>query len=254
MSTDIYKLKRSERLKFRLSLALGAVIFVAVIAASGMVSWLGFERELHQQNQLLEKTASVFSTSIAEPLSKRNKRQVQLVLTAIGKFETYRFASVLTSDNSTYAEMGYDTVLSGQITKLENQSAHSLLFVDNIWVVEDITYAGEKIGQLKLLANISNVRKTFFNNIIANLLMSLVSAIVAILVSASVITRITTPLHNLSKLMTGLSRSDDYTTRADENQSGEIAILSKSFNQMLNDIEIRDNKLLEYHHTLEDKI
>ncbi len=254
MSGKITKLKRSERLKYRLSIALGAVIFVAVITVSGMVSWSGFERELSQQRQLFENTASVFSTSIAESLSEKDKRQVQLVLTAIGKFNTYQFASVQLPDNTTYTEMGFDVILTGQTSKLDNQTTYSLLFVDSIWVVREINYAGKRIGQLNLLANISDVRERFFNNILLNLLMSLVSAMAAIFVSASVISKITAPIHDLSNLMTTFSREADYTAKADENQTGEMAVLARSFNTMLSDIKIRDDKLLEYHQTLEDKI
>lgn len=105
------KIKRSETLRHRLSMPLGIIIFIAVLGASAIVSWVGFQRELTQQVDLLNGTAKVFSSSIAEPLSNNNKRQVQLGLTAIGKFKTFKFASIKLANGEAFAEMGFGTYL-----------------------------------------------------------------------------------------------------------------------------------------------
>jgi len=64
------------------------------MTASAVVSWVGFQRELAQQVELLNGNAKILSSFISEPLAKNDKRQVQLGLTSIGKFKSFKFAAV----------------------------------------------------------------------------------------------------------------------------------------------------------------
>jgi two-component system sensor histidine kinase BarA len=253
MTGPIQKPRFREQLKFRLSLGLAIVIFAVVLTITGLLSWFGSQRELAQQHALLQNTSKVFATSIAESLARDDKRKVQLVLTAIGKIPQFRFARVNGKNSTPYAEMGFGTHLSSQ-SGLEDLGDFSLLTTDRIWISSNIRYAGEALGSLRILADISQIRQEFLFNILINILVALVSAILAILVSISVISKITRPINRLSRLMIGMGDEPDYSTRFHEKQSGEIAVLSKSFNQMLGAIESRDNQIQEYHNTLEERI
>lgn len=244
-------IKKSEQLSYRLSRYLAVVIFCATLLASGIVSWLGFQRELDQKTDFLQGTAKVFSASIAEPLAAGDKRAVQKALTGIGKFSQYEFAKVMQPDGTSFAEMGYGVSL---LTSGETAHSKIPIFLDQIWVSDKIVNAGEEIGEIQLLADISNIRDAFLRNLIMNLLLAIAAGMSATLIARKVINSLTNPVHELSLLMGELGEKADFSKRADDKLDGEIGLLATSFNRMLSDIEIRDHRLLEYQNTLELRV
>ncbi len=254
MSQEKISIKKRETIGYRLSVWTGLVMFVAVMIASGLVSWTGFQRELNHQIELLEGTAKVLSASVSEAVADNDRRQVQRVLTGIGKFPAFRFAEVRNPDGSRYVEIGFGTTLQRDAAEVEQGNVFSFLFRDDYWVRDQIVHAGKPIGQLNLLADISGIRAGFFSSMGVNILTALVSALIAILVLRFLVSAITRPIHALSALMTGMGSAGGYSVRAAENGKGEIGVLAKSFNRMLGDIEARDRELLDYQQTLELKV
>ncbi len=252
MSAADITIKKSEQLRYRLSRYLAVVIFCAILLASGVVSWLGFQRELAQQTELLKGTAKVFSASISEPLAQHDKRPVQKALTGIGKFPNFKFAKVVLKNGENFAEMGYGVSLLG---RHEEPTTSSIpIFLDRIWVSDTIVNAGVNVGELQLLVDISNIRDAFLKNLILNFLLAVGAAIVATLIARRVITKITQPVRQLSLLMSELGEKADFSKRANEDHKGEIGLLATSFNRMLSDIQTRDRALLDYQNTLELRV
>ncbi len=231
---------------------LGIVIFLAVMSASAIVSWVGFQRELSQQIELLNGTAKVFSSSIAEPLANNHKRQVQLGLTAIGKFKVFKFAVVENVKGDAFAEMGFDTYLNRNVQT--DKTVTSILFSNELWVSDEIINAGLKVGNLRLLADVSSIKNGFLQNLILNFAIALITALIASRFSWILISKLTKPIAELSSLMARLGDSENYKLRAPEGGKGEIGELAHSFNRMLGDIQTRDQELIEYQETLEIKV
>ena len=254
MNSNQYVIKRKDTLRHRLSIALALVIFVAVLTASGLVSWMGFKRELAQKQSLLEGTAKVFSTSVAEALFNNDKRHVQMVLTGLGKFPALKYGRVELLDGSIFAEMGFGVSLATNNDQQYANGITELLFSNNYWVKDVIVFAGEPRGKLALLADVSHVKSGFINSLLLNVLMAIGSATLAVLVARRIVTRITKPVYNLSERMAEFGQKADFSQRADENAKGEIGLLASSFNRMLSDIQIRDHELREYQNTLEAKV
>lgn len=251
MSDQLETMKR-ESLRRRLSLPLGVIIFLSVMTSSAIVSWVGFKRELVQQVENLSGNAKILSSFISEPLAKNDKRQVQLGLTTIGKFSNFKFAIVEVQDSASYAEMGFDTYLKRNAEVDYTNS--NILFSDELWVSDEIVNSGVVIGKVRLLTDISNIKKAFFQNLTLNFLIALLSAFVASRFSWMLISKLTKPISELSRLMKSLNNSDNYKLRAPEDGKGEIRELAQSFNRMLGDIEARDKELIEYQETLEIKV
>jgi len=251
MEAQNEQIKKTQRLGYRLSIGLGILIFSAVSIASGSVSWFGFKREIAQQQALFSGSADIFSVTLAEPLAQNETHTVQKVLTAIGKFDAFRFAKVISPDGQTFAEMGFGVTLSKpKIADAET----SIFFRETLWIESDVINSGQNIGRLAILADVSNVRDAFIKNLLLNLLLAAGATISAILLALVFVRRITQPIESLSNLMARFGASADYSQRASETETGEIGLLSRSFNMMLSDIEMRDQKLLDYQNTLELKV
>ena len=228
--TQEVRVSNREQLRHQLSVPLAAIIFLAVLIASGLVSWTGFQRELGQQVKLLEGTSKIFSTTIAEPLSEGDRRRVQLSLTAIGKFESFKFASVLLPNEEPFAEMGYESLLQQDPGRGAGESGF-WIFKDNLWVESPIVYSGEEIGKLRLLADTSHIWNNFVRNLMLNILAASISAMLAARFSWIIISRVTRPIASLSHVMSNLGGSGNYTLRAPEDVKGEAGLSGEILQQ-----------------------
>ncbi|MEM9330882.1 MAG: ATP-binding protein [Pseudomonadota bacterium] len=253
MAEEPLLLPRNQQLRNQLSWPLALIIFTAVLLSSGLVSWAGFQREHAQQVNLFTGTAKVFSASIAEPLYQNDRRRVQLALTAIGKFENLKFASVILPSKEPFAEMGFEGVLQDTLDQTRQNTGFGV-FTDSLWLKDTIRYSGQEIGELHILADASDIRRNFFKNLVLNILAAAISAILAARFSWVIISRLTKPIANLSNIMANLGGSGDYAVRAPERAKGEAGLLAKSFNRMLEDIETRDRELRDYQFTLENRV
>ena len=247
-------INKRESISYRLSFFIGLVIFTAVIASSAWVSWSGFKREIGQQVSFLQGTAKVFSASIAKSVGSGDAVKTKQNLTGISKFPSFKFASVAKLDGTVFTELGFDVTLKTRQVTLNSNDLSSLILRDDIWVEDKIITSGAHVGNLRLLADISQIKAGFFENILFNLGFAFISAIMAVLFSRYLVTTITNPIQQLSILMTKLGQDASYSTRAPENEKGELGLLAKSFNRMLSDIETRDLQLIEYQTSLEEKV
>lgn len=243
-----------DSLQFRLSLSLGILIFVTMMTSFSILSYLSFDREIKTRTDALKGAAIVFSAPIADELIKDNRNGVLRILTGIGRFDQFKFASVLRVDGSPYAEIGYQVLLQRDDVQLETGAFSSFLFHNDLWIEEDIRKSGAVIGRLKLLSDISGIRQALYSNLLLTLAVALTFSLATIYLCMRAIRIITQPIRTLSSFMLKIGKNEDYTARTTETGKGEIGVLAQSFNAMLEGIESRNKDLLDYQYTLEDKV
>ncbi|WP_136659234.1 ATP-binding protein [Nitratireductor sp. XY-223] len=246
--------KRSESLAYRLSVSVGLLIFVSLMLTSSVLSYLSFKREIQQHTVSLEATAKVFSTSIADALATGDAYAVRRILTSIGKFDRIHFAAVFDDRGRPFTEVGYDALLDRDNVDLAADSPLDLLTHNFLWVQSDIRKAGQVIGELRLLSDISEIRQGLFTNLGIALAVALVAAVITIVVSQRSVSILIRPITALSSVMQRFGSEEDFTARADAGGRGEVGVLARSFNTMLEDLALRNRQLLDYQDTLEQKV
>lgn len=82
----------------------------------------------------------------------------------------------------------------------------------------------------------------------------LLSSLIAFLVSHILHPVISRPIEHLSRLAQRISQDKDYSIRAVKYTANELGILTDEFNEMLNQIEIKDQKLRNVNKELQEKI
>lgn len=254
MAISAEELVKKGSLRRRISIGAGLLIFFGIFLSSALVTWNGFSREVDQQIKYLTGTAKVFSSSIAEAVSEDDKRQVQLSLTSIGKIPGFEFASVKLIDGSTYTEMGYGSYLKTDDNNALTNNLFGLLLQDRIWIEDKIISSGSHIGTMRLLANIQSIRNGLITNLSLNFLSSLLFAMFAFFICWRFISSLTKPLHTMSLMMNRFVKESDHSIRAEEDEKGELGVLAKSFNSMMDGIADRDASLLEHQRNLEKKV
>ena len=249
-----HRTRYRDSLHIRLSIALGALIFVSMMVSFTVLSYFSFEREITTKRDALRGAAIVFSAPIADAMAEDNRAGVQRILTGIGRFDQFKFASVLDQDGKSYAEIGYQAILKRDNLNLEGGSHSNFLLHNDLWVEEEIRKSGSVIGHVRLLSDISSIRSGLIKNLLFTLAIAVGSSLLTILFLMRSIRLLTQPIRTLSSFMQKVGSTQSYSSRTEEKTKGEIGVLERSFNSMLAGIESRNDALLDYQHTLEDKV
>ncbi len=148
-----------------------------------------------------------------------------------------------------YAVSGHDV---SEILKVRDEEI-SL----GIWSIDlmcPIRHQGEILGELYLTVD----PVILYGQMFWYALIAFVSAVVALIIGRLMLKRLSTlvlqPLSELREVMWKVSLSSDYGIRSQLSNIIELDTLSRGFNAMLGQIQVRDSSLSVYRDHLEDKV
>jgi signal transduction histidine kinase/DNA-binding NarL/FixJ family response regulator/HPt (histidine-containing phosphotransfer) domain-containing protein len=241
MQTFAVPLRRSIRL--HLSLVIAAVIFLAVMGASAANSWRELKQSADARAQLLEAAASGFSASIAEPLAQHDTRGVYEALRGVRDLNAVQHVGVTDADGAMFAQLGAAATLRNRTRDLRDLSGLALLGADNATVRRQIIKANQPIGEMVILADISDLRGALMTGMMWTALASLIAIAV------------TRPIRDLAAVMADVGAKQDFSRRvAPSKRKDETAVLGEAFNDMIANIRVRDDKLARHMETLEQTV
>ena len=121
-------------------------------------------------------------------------------------------------------------------------------------VFRPVIYKGDLIGQVYLRSDINALhdRLTWFMGIVAAVLLS--SLLLAFILSAQLQRIITDPLLRLSKIARRISSEKNFSLRVTGRSRDELGNLICDFNNMLDEIQTRDEQLKNYQAELESRV
>jgi signal transduction histidine kinase len=125
----------------------------------------------------------------------------------------------------------------------------------NLFVQHEIWFQGKSLGTVVLEAETSQLAQSARQFGVISAIILLLCFLAAIVATTSIRRLITDPLSNLAGTAQLVSREKNYSVRAEAPQSGdELAFLVDSFNEMLDQIQQRDQALEESRTVLEQRV
>ncbi len=138
-----------------------------------------------------------------------------------------------------------ETIVSGN----PQQQFAGLQYVD---AVRPIVFDAEVIGYLHLRTSLGPFVATLKRIAVVALIVMLLAVIVAYILSSRLQSAVSFPILQLSDLMRRVSHDQDYSVRATPQSGDEIGALMLGFNDMLEQINLRDEKLAFANQELSD--
>lgn len=119
---------------------------------------------------------------------------------------------------------------------------------------QPIEYKGKPIGSVYLVSDMTAVFDRFllYTNIAG--LIFILSILVAYFVSKRLQRNLSNPILQLAETVRLISENRDYSIRAKKYDNDEVGILTDAFNQMLVRIESQNLEILNFTHSLEEKV
>jgi signal transduction histidine kinase len=123
-----------------------------------------------------------------------------------------------------------------------------------LYIFRNIYMDKQKIGTVYILANLDEIDEYFMNFLIYALLSILAGGVIAMLVSNSLQKVIHKPIQSLYEAAKSVTESQNYKVTAKKKTDDELGVLVDAFNEMLMQIQVRDQRVNEANANLEEKV
>jgi two-component system, NarL family, sensor histidine kinase BarA len=253
MSSFAVPLRRSIR--FRLSLVIAAVIFVAVMAASTAAAFRELQRSADARAEMMEAFASAYSAALAEPLANRDRSAAFEHMRGMRELRSVIFMALKDADGSIVAQLGGGASVRGKTADLRSLDGLELLRTNRGVVSMDVVKAGETIGSLTILADITDLHADLAASLSWTALISLIAIAGGVSIAQFTIAQVTRPIRELAAAMAEVGARQDFSRRVKPSKRrDETGVLGEAFNGMIENIRERDQRIAHHMETLEQTV
>ncbi|MEL6361010.1 MAG: ATP-binding protein [Pseudomonadota bacterium] len=231
----------------RLTILVIIAIFGSVFVATGSSVWREVSQFRTVNESQLRTSATIFASTIADPLADGDRELVLEALRSISQLPTITYIRAENTDGTILGEMGMAVVLE---TSRAGPSFTGMTDT-NLEAVVPVISRGQTVGQLTVIADVTplseRVSELLWDAFVAALFATALGLIIALRMQREV----TRPIVELARIMTAVQRTGDFGKRAKRLSDDETGELVDAFNGMLNEIQERDAKLLAHQQNLQ---
>jgi signal transduction histidine kinase len=208
------------------------------------------ERNLFAQAQIIGAN-SVTALDFNDPQAAEN------TLSALRSFPDILAAGIYAPDGHVFARYARDAKSRPGDVATSRSNTDELVEIrsDEMLLVSPIVFQGKKVGAVYIRSSMTALSHRFWRYILIAAIVLLVSLIVALLISTVYRRALVGPIVNLAQTAQNVSEQKNYSLRATPvADKTEIGLLIDAFNEMLQQIQVRDQALLYAQGELEDRV
>lgn len=249
-------------------------LFVVVVATSVYV----INHMVTYRSSLVETlitTGTVVAANSRAPLLFADMDAATETLAALQNVPYVRYASIFDQQGEVFGKMdrlgaiGLERIRTDLATNslggppgevVTNGGSHRFLWLSNVFNTEDviirlpISHQGEDLGTLYIVAELSPVLTQIKWLLVLAALTLIVTVGLARLLAGYMLGSLSRPLNGLSEMVREVSRTGDYRVAEIECEHDEVGELVEGFNDMLEKIRARDEKLAQHRKQLETEV
>ncbi|MGF1545188.1 MAG: ATP-binding protein [Parvularculaceae bacterium] len=241
---------RYRSLRGRLTTLVVVAILSAVGVATLLAGWREFRIYDYDTKTNLAATATIFASSIAEPLSRGETAPVYESLRAISRLPAIDYVRVENADGALFAELGGAVALEPATGGVADRPL-AVLAPRTLNARALIVDGGLEIGALVVYSKteplFDRVKTLVFDALFAATFSTLLGLLIALRMQRAV----TEPITQLMRVMNAVRRTRDFSKRAFRVSDDETGELVDAFNEMLYQVQERDAKLLSHQENLQ---
>lgn len=143
---------------------------------------------------------------------------------------------------------------TSRLISMQNEQSSLWSIHANIKTVLPFKVDNQLVSTVVIVSDIHKLTSQLFRTSILLTTILIGAMLIAYFISSRLQKVITEPVLELASTMKIVSAEKNYSIRATSNTNDEIGELVTGFNEMLGQIELRDEKLLEYHLDLEGQV
>lgn len=234
------------------------LIALAIGSATCIVTLASIQREAMRFSSAkqaeIEAIAQVFASAAAEAVASNNRGEAFRVLRAMARIPGISYSGIEQTNGRILAELGLNVQLVRDPPDAGLFASLHLLWQDSMAVRVPIIASGEAIGQLILLADTSGLWARALDMtrdaLVAGLAAMSAGFMIVFFLQRSIVTRINTMIASMATIQ----QKHDYSLRVSPGAKDELARVATGFNAMLDEIQLRDEKLARHRASLESEV
>ncbi|WP_299183396.1 response regulator [uncultured Neptuniibacter sp.] len=242
----------------RIRLAIFGTSFVALLVTAAL--YIFIEIDTYKRNQLehLEVIAGIVATNASAAIDFEDSETARLIIQSLDVEPGIQEVSLLRRDGSHLADFNHvhtddehDHEHKWHEQYIDSQELQYMELHDTMEILYPIVEGGELIGHLYLSTDMSPLNQKI-QAYLQRLLLIVVAVMAAIVFIATRLQKhISKPVNTLIQTMRQVSDQQDYSLRLNHSGDNEAVQLAHEFNEMLEQVEQRDQQLLEHQNKLE---
>lgn len=225
---------------------LGTVMLVYIVSmglASGL--FLSYQWSVLKDQSLkdLRVLASITADNLTAALAFDDPRDAETVLGTLKRQPAVVRAGIFRTDGTYFASYYRDLESKGAISRPKERTYR---FTRNgLEIFNDVVLDGEPIGHVYILSDLRQAKRVIIESAMGLLVVSIIGFFVAVALTAALQRSITRPLFHLSDVAGRVTKSRDFSIRADKHYNDEVGSLTDSFNLMLEQVAMGEAALRE---------
>ncbi|WP_428034203.1 EAL domain-containing protein [Amphritea sp.] len=243
---SIFKRLPLRRKLMSLLLLISSTVLALATAGFALHDW--YDSKL-QVTETLRSQADIISTNSIAALTFGDAESARITLESLDNVQNIILAVLYDADRQLFAKY------SPYHIPIPELPVNSEGVIDNaLYVIRPVTIDHDVIGYTLLLSDLSSLKARQVDQIGIAFIVFLLSLIVALLLSSVAQRIITQPISELASTARKITRTRNYQLRVRNRSKDEIGSLATDFNQMIGQIQARDNELEKARQLLEEKV
>lgn len=251
------------RLTVARKLMFGNLIIIGIALLSASVAYLWLESSYQRQNlsHAMTSQARLIAYTSTAPLSFRDTIAATESLSAVHSVREVMSAILLDRENKVFAQYHSQQEETNRASFVEegrlnwpDPSQNTIYSHGVLHVLEPVILDGEQIGNVYIRTSLLPLHEQQTQRAWIVLLIYLTAFVISILAFSRLQRVITWPIQLLSRIVAQVASSNDYSLRVYYRSSDEIGALARGFNDMLNEIQKRDEQLSAYSDRLSQEV
>jgi signal transduction histidine kinase/DNA-binding NarL/FixJ family response regulator len=241
---------RGRSIGQRVSALLAFSIFTAVALVTAILVYSDVRSDFADRKRSFEATGYVFASALADHVGRHDTAESLRVLRSMSRIPEVTFAAVVDDKGKAFASFG-SAVVKDTRSLRSDIGLYEAIRSGSYPVAVDIIKSGSKIGQVVLIADVSDLRSQIGTSIATGLGVALLAMGITFALARRLLARITSPIRSLTEAIAQVRSTGHFEAPLVTQAEGEAAVLVDSFNAMMGEIEARDAALEKHRQTLE---
>lgn len=252
-NNPIHRRIRNSSIRFKLVAMMSLSCLVGVILCCGGFV-LNDMQTLHDaKTRQLSSQAEMLAFNSSAVILFFQQDAGEELLSAFTAEPTVELAVLYSVEGDVIASYPADT--QHPIPPAQNLAKKSWLDADGrLCHMEAVMDAGEEVGSLYVMANMSDVEAQINDYIKIAILMTVIAIFVSTTIAVLLQGLISRPIVHLANVANHIREQQDYSVRVNLRRGDEMGSLFLAFNAMLNQIEESKNELRDANDMLEDRV
>ena len=244
---------RDLSIKRKLTLIMMLIGIVALVLSCASFIIYDQITSRHAKARDLEATAKIIGNNSTAALAFNDPDSAKEILSALSAKPRIVYACIYTGAGEPFAQY-VRADETGSVTPPAPQADGSQIGDDHIELFRRIALDGEPVGIIYLKSDLQELDSRLMRYMIIVGLIIMASSLITLLLSSRLQRVISGPIEHLAQTAKVVSGEKNYGLRATKRSNDELGLLIEGFNDMLAQIQLRDEELQRHRGNLEEEV